>query len=243
MAKDKKPFTYTPGGIDLSEIKSPRMQRRIVRNAQEPEDRILPPTSTPINTNSLPPSAVAAMMPQMAIPVFPQNHVDLRNTHQKNNVNAPSPPPLPVSTRVNKTNAIQSPCQLEKNSNSSPTPQKQGSHSSSISQKPSMTNDTHNSTLSERPKTGSNVGSLYIPPVTNNDSNKSKQSSPPTFPTLREAPTPWLQKHQQPSHESVPFWANRNNQNGNNNDTKDVQQERRPFVIQVRYYSNKINRI
>lgn len=28
-SKDKKPFTYTPGGLDLSEIKSPRIQRRI----------------------------------------------------------------------------------------------------------------------------------------------------------------------------------------------------------------------
>lgn len=28
MTKDKKPFTYTPGGIDLSQIKSPRMAKR-----------------------------------------------------------------------------------------------------------------------------------------------------------------------------------------------------------------------
>lgn len=34
MTKDKKPFTYTPGGIDLSQIKSPRMAKRIARNAQ-----------------------------------------------------------------------------------------------------------------------------------------------------------------------------------------------------------------
>lgn len=33
MTKDKKPFTYTPGGIDLSQIKSPRMAQRISRNA------------------------------------------------------------------------------------------------------------------------------------------------------------------------------------------------------------------
>jgi len=33
MTKDKKPFTYTPGGLDLSQIRSPRMQRRITRNA------------------------------------------------------------------------------------------------------------------------------------------------------------------------------------------------------------------
>jgi hypothetical protein len=38
MTKDKKPFTYTPGGLDLNEIRSPRMQRRINRNALT-EDR------------------------------------------------------------------------------------------------------------------------------------------------------------------------------------------------------------
>lgn len=34
MTKDKKPFTYTPGGIDLSQIKSPRMAMRVAKNAQ-----------------------------------------------------------------------------------------------------------------------------------------------------------------------------------------------------------------
>lgn len=33
MTKDKKPFTYTPCGIDLSQIKSPRMAKRIQMNA------------------------------------------------------------------------------------------------------------------------------------------------------------------------------------------------------------------
>lgn len=33
MTKDKKPFTYTPCGIDLSQIKSPRMAQRLQRNA------------------------------------------------------------------------------------------------------------------------------------------------------------------------------------------------------------------
>lgn len=36
MTKDKKPFTYTPGGIDLSQIKSPRMAKRISMNANSP---------------------------------------------------------------------------------------------------------------------------------------------------------------------------------------------------------------
>lgn len=33
MKQDKKPFTYTPTGIDLSQIKSPRMAQRLIRNA------------------------------------------------------------------------------------------------------------------------------------------------------------------------------------------------------------------
>ncbi|XP_067139043.1 uncharacterized protein [Centruroides vittatus] len=32
LKREKKPFTYTPGGIDLSEIKSPRMQKRLEAN-------------------------------------------------------------------------------------------------------------------------------------------------------------------------------------------------------------------
>ncbi|KAJ8711822.1 hypothetical protein PYW08_008776 [Mythimna loreyi] len=31
MTKDKKPFTYTPGGLDLSQIKTPSMARRLAR--------------------------------------------------------------------------------------------------------------------------------------------------------------------------------------------------------------------
>ncbi|KAF8791795.1 hypothetical protein HNY73_003475 [Argiope bruennichi] len=34
MKKDKKPFTYLPGGLDLSEIRSPKMQKRIIANQQ-----------------------------------------------------------------------------------------------------------------------------------------------------------------------------------------------------------------
>ncbi|GBO99589.1 hypothetical protein EVAR_732_1 [Eumeta japonica] len=33
MGRERKPFTYTPGGLDLSEIKSERMARRLMRNA------------------------------------------------------------------------------------------------------------------------------------------------------------------------------------------------------------------
>ncbi|XP_076369074.1 uncharacterized protein LOC143256153 [Tachypleus tridentatus] len=36
LKKDKKPFTYTPGGMDLSEIKSTRMAKRIMANRKNP---------------------------------------------------------------------------------------------------------------------------------------------------------------------------------------------------------------
>ncbi|CAB3387774.1 Hypothetical predicted protein [Cloeon dipterum] len=45
QSKDKKPFTYTPGGIDLSQIKSPRMARRICRNAANGESAGHPATA------------------------------------------------------------------------------------------------------------------------------------------------------------------------------------------------------
>ncbi|XP_076365616.1 uncharacterized protein LOC143254398 [Tachypleus tridentatus] len=42
MKKDKKPFTYTPGGINLLEIKSPRMAKRIIANQQDPGVAVRP---------------------------------------------------------------------------------------------------------------------------------------------------------------------------------------------------------
>lgn len=45
--KDKKPFTYLPGGLDLSEIRSPRMQRRLERNAQTPPSPEQVPQKSP----------------------------------------------------------------------------------------------------------------------------------------------------------------------------------------------------
>lgn len=34
MGREKKPFTYLPGGIDFSELKSPKMQKRINKHLQ-----------------------------------------------------------------------------------------------------------------------------------------------------------------------------------------------------------------
>lgn len=40
MTKDKKPFTYTPGGLDLSQIKTPSMARRLARQrSQEDQEQ------------------------------------------------------------------------------------------------------------------------------------------------------------------------------------------------------------
>jgi len=71
MTKDKKPFTYTPGGIDLSEVKSPRMQRRIERNAHLGGAGDMPqPPHPPQHVGPLPPSALAAMRPQTQVGYF-----------------------------------------------------------------------------------------------------------------------------------------------------------------------------
>ncbi|KAF0300433.1 hypothetical protein FJT64_027061 [Amphibalanus amphitrite] len=71
--KDKKPFTYLPGGIDLSEIKSPRMQKRIMMNARS--DGV----QGPAVTQSAAPAA-AETAPQAAPPPPP-----------------PPPPPAPAA--------------------------------------------------------------------------------------------------------------------------------------------------
>ncbi|XP_024082432.1 uncharacterized protein LOC106663977 isoform X2 [Cimex lectularius] len=100
MTKDKKPFTYTPGGLDLAQIRSPRMAKRISRNAHM-EDSCTPqlqqrPPGAP--TQPLPPSALAAMQPQIAIPVFPPGG-GFSNTpsHGQSSPSLPPPPPMPVS--------------------------------------------------------------------------------------------------------------------------------------------------
>nr|CAI5839941.1 unnamed protein product [Callosobruchus analis] len=86
MTKDKKPFTYTPGGIDLSEVRSPRMARRIERNANlggVDDVPRPPPPSQPQDYSNLPPSTLAAMRPQPQVQVFPSG----------------PPPPAPMKSR------------------------------------------------------------------------------------------------------------------------------------------------
>lgn len=77
LTKDKKPFTYTPGmggKLDLSQIRSPRMARRVAKNANDegiegPPKSAIESKPTPA-TNALPNLYI---QPQVAIPVFPTN--------------------------------------------------------------------------------------------------------------------------------------------------------------------------
>lgn len=57
MSRDRKPFTYTPGGLDLSEIKSERMAKRLMRNAMNegvPQQPMQPVQSLPASTIAVP---------------------------------------------------------------------------------------------------------------------------------------------------------------------------------------------
>ncbi|XP_059469635.1 uncharacterized protein LOC132193185 isoform X2 [Neocloeon triangulifer] len=93
QSKDKKPFTYTPGGIDLSQIKSPRMARRICRNAAN-EGVSGPPPPPPTNGQQAPPPPPMAMPilpPQVAVPVLPPPPPMPQNNHR--------PPPSPQQMR------------------------------------------------------------------------------------------------------------------------------------------------
>ncbi|XP_071632598.1 uncharacterized protein [Temnothorax longispinosus] len=77
LTKDKKPFTYTPGmggKLDLSQIRSPRMARRVAKNAND-EGIEGPPKSAIEQPKQSPAVSPAAnlLVPQVAVPVFPCN--------------------------------------------------------------------------------------------------------------------------------------------------------------------------
>lgn len=114
MTKDKKPFTYTPGGLDLSQIKSPLMQKRMVRNAQSPPDNVLP-SPPPPPPNGIPASVAASMTPHLAVPVLPAQDLGaaIKNLnsrtassystdHNVNDVKSPTVNTVPIA-QLNKT--------------------------------------------------------------------------------------------------------------------------------------------
>ncbi|KAL7293819.1 hypothetical protein TKK_0012877 [Trichogramma kaykai] len=100
MTKDKKPFTYTPGiggKLDLSMIRSPRMARRVAKNANDegidgstqtvssPEPYGVPnyPQQQSLNSYS---------NPSMSVPVYPQNIPQQQPQPMMNNASPRSPP-------------------------------------------------------------------------------------------------------------------------------------------------------
>ncbi|XP_046433089.1 uncharacterized protein LOC124185889 isoform X1 [Neodiprion fabricii] len=95
MTKDKKPFTYTPGmggKLDLSQIRSPRMARRVAKNANDegiegpPKSALEPKPTTPSAGPNL------YVQPQVAVPVFPANIPTQPSTVNR----------TPASTHVNR---------------------------------------------------------------------------------------------------------------------------------------------
>ncbi|XP_014208801.1 ras-associated and pleckstrin homology domains-containing protein 1 isoform X2 [Copidosoma floridanum] len=118
MTKDKKPFTYTPGmggKLDLSQIRSPRMARRVAKNAED-EGIEGPPKSAlgQQSPGSQPQTPNVYSHPQVAIPVFPQNMAqqptaaNLRNStvfprspsERQPDLPAPSRPVIKVETKI-----------------------------------------------------------------------------------------------------------------------------------------------
>ncbi|XP_030377284.1 trithorax group protein osa isoform X2 [Scaptodrosophila lebanonensis] len=141
MTKDKKPFTYTPGGIDLSQIKSERMAKRLARNAQaegatgaSQQNRPAQPLSPSGGGGGQAAAAMGAAalgMPFQVLPPPPpppqpglgqgQGQAGKKPTNG-NNVAAPPPPP-PQSTLAppsGRVSAPGSPATARK----SPTPQR-----------------------------------------------------------------------------------------------------------------------
>lgn len=93
LTKDKKPFTYTPGmggKLDLSQIRSPRMARRVAKNAND--EGIEGPPKSALEPKQSPAVSPAAnlFMPQVAVPVFPTN----------------IPPPQPHVNRMSQSPSV-----------------------------------------------------------------------------------------------------------------------------------------
>ncbi|XP_049863822.1 uncharacterized protein LOC126362232 isoform X4 [Schistocerca gregaria] len=220
MTKDKKPFTYTPGGLDLSQIRSPRMQRRITRNANAegvPEQPVQQKTS-PLAHGQLPPSALAAMQPQMPVAVFPTGN------QQMSPPVPPPPPPQPqVQTQPQVQKAPVSPphSQPQVQKVPVPPPQPQPVNQNQATTQPPQWSQTQAKPASPQSEPGSiyippvvqpqggraQVGSIYIPPVQQQQQDQQKTASPLSPVSLNKAPTPWMS--QRPQQQQVPTWVNR----------------------------------
>ncbi|EAA10227.4 AGAP008812-PA [Anopheles gambiae str. PEST] len=110
MRRDKQPFTYTPGGIDLSQIKSPRMAKRISRNANS-EGVTGQPKVSPLaqvmdgrlrNVFPTGPPAPPPPPPPTAGRVLPSNGGN-------RSIPPPPPPPGPAQPTASSSDARKSP--------------------------------------------------------------------------------------------------------------------------------------
>nr|CAD7204759.1 unnamed protein product [Timema douglasi] len=177
MTKDKKPFTYTPGGLDLSQIRSPRMQRRISRNAHNEGAAPKPP---PLGQGALPPSALAAMQPQLPVQVFPSGvpqHTSAPKRPVIQEVPQPPPPPTPPTP---------------------PTPASQNVEPGSL-YVPPVTSRVQLGSLYVPPVTNA--------PTPQQQQHPQGQMSPLPSGGLNKAPTPWMSQRTQP--QPVAAWASR----------------------------------
>ncbi|XP_069963289.1 uncharacterized protein [Bactrocera oleae] len=108
VTKDKKPFTYTPGGIDLSQIKSERMAKRLARNAQaegatgaSQQNRPTQPQSPGSGGNAASQIGAAGMgMPFQVLPPPPPPAPTGVAGKKLNGTSAPPPPPPPSSSNT-----------------------------------------------------------------------------------------------------------------------------------------------
>lgn len=135
MTKDKKPFTYTPGGIDLSQIRSERMAKRLARNAQAEgaatgaAQQNRPSPQSPGAAAGSPGSVASSMgaaamgMPFQVLPPPPPPQ-PLAQAQGKNGPNVAAPPPPPPQSTLappaGRGSAPGSPATARK----SPTPQR-----------------------------------------------------------------------------------------------------------------------
>lgn len=257
MTKDKKPFTYTPGGIDfLAEIRSPRMQRRISKNAADEgvanhqQMPVSSPSVQPQTPVQLSPQALMAMQPQMAVPVFPPTPQQMPVLHSAASpaVTSPPatpqhhfqyetpPPPPPQPVRINLKPAVpqflqstvqqqqqqQSPEQIIQESiNSLPGRNLNTSPVQSPSSYQPVAPPPTPVAASFPERRNTQLGSIYIPPVTSTGSASSANNSnghytAPSVPIsplataqLAKAPMPWMNsQNRTPSSPPPPFVNN-----------------------------------
>lgn len=92
MGRERKPFSYLPGGLDLSQIKSERMAQRLMRNAMNqgvpevPVQQIQSPTTptTPVAVPNFSCLPVQVLPPGFSLPANPKSLLRSRSNPDRN---------------------------------------------------------------------------------------------------------------------------------------------------------------